>query len=110
MIKTKHGGSQGVRSQKDKTQLSVFNETMELNQTQGDMMCEQAFSVWDCIDPRNCGCSQFQSVVDQVRYFSSSLWKYNADQNQETGSSLSEITWTKKLWSIKLELAIPEKN
>ena len=47
---------------------------------------------------------------DQGRYFSSSLWKYSADQNQETGSSLSEITWTKKLWSIKLELAIPEKN
>ena len=68
MIKTKHGGSQGVRSQKDKTQLSVFNETMELNQTQGDMMCLSKPSV--------CETAQIQEIVVVL---SSSLWLIKPD-------------------------------
>ena len=112
MIKTKHGRSQGVRIEskwQSSAQRFQRNNGTEPDTRRHDVS-EQAFSVWNCIDPRNCGCSQFQSVVDQARYFSSSLWKYSADQNQETGSSLSEITWTKELWSIKLELAFPEKK
>ena len=93
MIKTKHGGSQGIRSQNDKAQLSVFNETMELNQTQGDMMCVSKPSV--------CETSQIQEIVVVL---SSGRWLIKSDisvpvsgstvliKTKKTGSSLSEIT------------------
>ena len=68
MIKTKHGGSQGERSQNDKAQLSVFNETMELNQTQGDMICLSKPSV--------CEIAQIQEIVVVL---SSSRWSIKPD-------------------------------